>query len=269
MDNSMVNTLLCGQRGLFILERAMEIAKKILDTENLSTHPDFLLVQSAKALLVEDAELILSKAATVPCRAEKMVILVDSLDSMTVPAQNKLLKFVEDDNHSVLIGTAYSNGVIQTLKSRMHCLDIPSYSREAFSRYLTGNGFALADEELLYYVTGGCPGLLAQDNIAEMIKIFRAVSDAVKGDGDLLEILGLVKEKDNNCFFKLYREYIPHLYIFIGRQILSGQIYSDSLYAKVITLREHLDICRKDYYTADCFFEAIAKLSKKEEAVRK
>lgn len=266
MDNSEVNTLLCGQKGLFILEKAMEIAEDILGTKKLATHPDFLLVQSQKALGVEEAELILEKAATVPRDAKNMVILVDSLDSMSVPAQNKLLKFVEDDNHAILIGTAYSKGVIQTLRSRMHCLEFSAYSREEFSRYLAAKG--LADEDTLYYVTGGCPGLLEQDIIWDIVKIFQAVSGAMKGNGDLMDVLGLVKEKDNDCFFKLYREYIPQLYIYIGQQLMDGQVYSDSLYSKIITLHEHLDICREEYYTIECFFEAMAKISKKEETVR-
>ena len=198
MKNSVMNTLLCGQKGLFLFEKAMEIAAGILGTEKLAAHPDFLLVQSPKVLGVEEAELILAKAATVPCEAEYMVVLVDSLDSMTIPAQNKLLKFVEDDNHVVLIGTAYSEGVLQTLKSRMHCMEFSAYSREGFSRYLAANG--MADDDILYHVTEGCPGLLAQDAVWDIVQIFRAVADAIKGDGDLLAVLGLVREKDNACF---------------------------------------------------------------------
>lgn len=265
MDNTIISTLLSGQKGLFILEKAMEIAENILGTKKLSVHPDFLLIQSPKSLGVEEAELILAKAATVPREANNMVILVDSLDSMTIPAQNKLLKFVEDDNNAVLIGTAYSNGVIQTLQSRMHCLEFSAYSREEFSKYLTNKG--LADDDILFYVTGGCPGLLEQEVVWDIVKIFQSVSSAMKGNTGLLDVLGLVKEKDNTCFFKLYREYIPQLYIFIGQQLIHGQTYSDTLYSKMTMLRDHLDICREEYYTIDCFFEAIAKLSKKEETV--
>lgn len=268
MDKNLaVSTLFCGQKGLFLTKRAEELAESLLMTKNLHTHPDFLMVQSSKPLGVEEAEQILNKGAMLPCRADNIVIIVKALDTMTVPAQNKLLKFVEDDNHVILIGTSYSDGVIPTLKSRFQCIRCNPYTKKEFSKYLACQG--MKDEDVLFYVTGGCPGLLLQEDIKDVIRIFRLAAEAVNGSGSLFEILGLVKEKDNTCFFKMYREYLPHLYSFLGQQLLESGNYSETLYAKTMVIRDHLRICMEQYYNIDCFFEAVAKISEKEETVTK
>ena len=265
-QNLAINTLFCGQKGLFLTKKAKELACVLLGCENLDTHPDFLIVQEPRALGVEDVEKILAKGAILPCRAEKTVIIVESLDTMSVPGQNKLLKFVEDDNHVILIGTAQSDGTIPTLQSRMRCIQINPYTRCEFSVFLRENN--IPDDDVLFYVTGGCPGLLLQEDIQAVVKIFHNAAEAIAGKGSLLKILGLVKEKNNMCFFKKYREYLPQLYHFLAGQLMEKACYSESLYEKIKTIRDHLGICMEQYYTVDCFFEVIAKIMKKEETVK-
>ncbi len=264
-QNMAVSTLFCGQKGLFLTQKAIELAGVLLQTENLDNHPDFFMLQESRALGVEDAEKILARGAVLPCMADNTVIVIDGLDTMTVPAQNKLLKFVEDDSHVILIGTSRSDGVIPTLRSRMRCIWIFPYTRNEFSTYLQKEGWP--DDDVLFCVTGGCPGLLQQDGIQNVARIFHNAAEAVKGNGSLLEVLGLVKEKDGTCFFKGYREYLPQLYHFLAGQLMENRPYSENLYEKIRIIRDHLGICMEQYYTIDCFFEAVAKIMKKEETV--
>jgi len=271
IKNPSTSLLLCGPKGLFIEETALEIASAVLNTtvERLSFHPDYLYVDCGKekTIGVEKAELILTKASLSPSISEKIVVVISEMNKMTEQAQNKLLKLIEESSSVVVIATAYNNAILETIKSRCRVIQYKPYTKEEFSKYCAEH--QISDSDVLYFVTSGCPGLI-KDN-ANVIKLFKDISASVKADNveSLLDLLNLRVEKDANNFFEKNRDLVRNLYLLLVA-ILSEKLSAcllernrgrtDIIQQKLTVLEDHLERCSSVAYTKDNFFLCIATL---------
>ena len=213
--------LLLGQRGLPMLDEAKQAAARLLDTniERLDAHPDYLYVTNTdkKSIGVEDVLIIQDKASLKPSVSETICIIVDGIDLMPEAAQNKLLKLVEE-GECILIFVAYSDAVLPTIKSRVRIIEYRPLGMEQFNSFCTAH--QLSEAEMLYFITGGCPGLALEYPGAT--DIFKQVKASVNTDPlNLYNILHLVKEKDKDNFYLNYPELTDKLFKLIGNETSS------------------------------------------------
>lgn len=253
--------LLSGQLGLPLLEDAYYLACELLSTtkDRLSIHPDFLFVDRGKdkSIGVEKVEEILSKGSLKPSISNKILILIDAIDTMTEQAQNKLLKLLEDSEHVLLVATSYSNNVLHTIKSRMRIISYHPYTKDDFYNYCNRNN--ISNPEMLFYVTGGCPGLI--DSYSGAAKIMKQVVDSFNKEKplEILSVLHLVKENDRDNFFSVYPQLVGNLYRLIGR-LCADAIHNSAPYNKkqLLTVmklvNDGLLECDSRNYTKNSFF---------------
>ncbi len=197
--------VLFGQPGLGQRSLAYQCARDILNTDNVDLSPDFLLVESGgETIGVDVAESIIQKAAFIPVNGRANVCIIDGMEKMTVQAQNRLLKTVEDEANLIIIGIAYDAGILDTIKSRCLCLEFKPLKKEEFLSSYKGN-----EGELAFMLTRGCPEGV-DDEVCDFYKpVIKAVKD--RNEKELLKILHLFKEKDTEHFYQVRKAEVPLL----------------------------------------------------------
>lgn len=257
------NLLLMGSKGLPMLEDAIKIASFLLETKNVNNHPDYLYIHltSKKTLGVETVEQIIDRANLIPSIASKIVIVIDDFNKMTVSAQNKLLKTLEENNNVIIIGIAYEDTLLPTVKSRMQKVEYSPLSESAFFSYCNEQGINNCDISALYYACGGIAGQIDSSN--DLLEIFTKVGKCIEDNKEieLLRILSIAKEKDFNSFYQKYEDKVGSLIAFIGRKYTNmlekGQL---EVLPKLDVCIKNKDICTYQAYTKDLFFEFITDI---------
>ena len=273
LDTTIRNYLLQGKPGLSMLEDAKEYAMKVLGTKNLSTHPDFLFVEKQekkKTLTVTEAELAISKASLSPILSEKMVIIIDGIDTMTIEGQNKLLKSLEDSTHVCFLLISYGGNVLLTVQSRCY---IKSYKPLGISEFQ--KAIDIKDVFCEYYSCSGAPGLLEER--AFLTKVYHEIWSAFEKDvpANLLDAMNLVKEKDSNVITNT--PYVFETLIFLNACLVrkSALCMIDKANKKaILSYIEMADLVSKQIelasgrgYSKDNFFLLIAEIVTKYSAL--
>lgn len=235
--------LFTGPRGLYQLEDALALAEGALG-EEAAGHPDFLLYQSGKCRMdVEMIREISVSLSLIPARAERRVIVIEGVESLSLAAQHKFLKVLEEgDAFFILI--AYGE-VLATIKSRAVQIAFRPLPFQAF-REMTGG------DETLYYITGGCPQLTDTGNAHE---VFAKCGKAVKerDAGELFRALHLIKEKDRGSFFVTNRGDVAALFVYLGKCV-------ERDYKKAVTAARASVQCTGPVYVEADFFKDMAEL---------
>ena len=230
--------LIVGYKGADLLGKANEIASSILmcSEEKLRSHPDYMyfgFCEDDKYIGVDRAKEIIDQIIDFSCLTaayDMKVVVIDHMEKMTVDAQNKLLKTIEEAN-VVIIALAYDDCIISTLKSRMRMMRIDSADR-----------------------------ILPKDVSSILDRVRDCLINQKTLDcSRLLSLLGLVKEKDPHSFFMEYREYVPELIDVLGRTLADRQVASKNRdYSGVLSaLCQERTICTNTRYSKDDFFELI------------
>lgn len=168
-----------------------------VEMQNIDTHPDFMLVtipEGKKTMGVDEAAKILAKARLMPVLSSKTRIIIHEIDTMTVEAQNRLLKTLEDKNDYVTIFATASDKelVLDTIKSRMVMVECARLSEKDFLKH--------SAEPIIYWLCAGHPSrILKATTLLEKFKKIKAALDN-NDKPALLSELGLLREKGNDSF---------------------------------------------------------------------
>ena len=258
--------LLIGQRGFPMIEDAHYMASFLLDTEaeQLSNHPDYRFYsrnEDEKTIGVEVSDEIVARSRILPSVASRIVFVIDEINTMTVQAQNKLLKLLEEGRGVVVIGVAYEDTLLPTVKSRMQVVKYQPLAFEAYKKQLFTNEKGV-DPLVWYYATGGMPGITAD---AEIAQVFTDVKAAFCSGRPFLafKAFHMVKEKDENAFFAHHREYVSAALAFMGA-VLTALYEADTANTRyddsISLLAEHQNYCNTLAYTKDSFFSCVARV---------
>ena len=99
--------LFFGNSGIGKLKLACEFAKKILNTDNLESHPDFKLIskkEDKKDILVEQIRKeVIDDVYIVPAAGDRKVYIIDDAQDLNIAAQNTLLKTLEEPPKYIII----------------------------------------------------------------------------------------------------------------------------------------------------------------------
>lgn len=193
------NLLLIGQKGMTMKEDAMTYAEKCLGISPVEKHPDFLFItlpEKKKSIGVDDIYPLIEKGHDKPLIAEFSIAIINHFDKLTEQAQNKLLLLIEGNKFIQIIGISYGEGkILPTIMSRMYKLPYKPLTKEQF---LATCGLDKADGTLMYYATGGVPGLL-EECLSEK-QMFSDLAAACRANRvKIFNILHLSKEKDKDA----------------------------------------------------------------------
>lgn len=269
--------LLEGRPGLAMLSDAFEIAKRELETEKLSVHPDFLLVQAEngkRQLGVEQAEAVLSRCALRPAIAKRQVVIIDGIDRMTVAGQNKLLKMLEEEESILVLAVAYSAAVLDTIKSRLSKVIYRPLDYKQFCEYPAMSQADDTDRWMYFYLTDGCPGLVEEmDGLKPVCKDIIAAVEACQLK-NLLPAMHLLTEKDKDSVAQgqYKKQVIQFLEACFASELMSLYGVSDG-FLKPNTSYKHSQLvniidmlteaktkCSSSTYSKDNFFDLIMRI---------
>ena len=265
----MINTLLLGKPGLSMLNDALDMAAKLLNTEYTETHPDYLYVdlpENKKVIGVDNILPVVEKGCKKPVLAEHAVAVINHMDCLTDAAQNKLLLTLESNCFLCVIGVAYRDTLLSTVKSRMKILEYRPISKKDFITLY--KDFSKKDSLLLYHATGGCPGLVP--SLSDNIGMFHELYDICQGKNPhrIMDVLHLVKEKDPLAVHndKQLLLAVIHVLEYAMVERAFGVLSSDATAATGIVcainrLLEDESLCQTSCYTKDNFFRTIAFLT--------
>lgn len=116
-------TLMCKE-----LEACNECRScKLISLKNFT---DAVFYPSGKKIVVSDVDDLVEKSYYKPLEADKKVFILKDISTMTVQAQNKLLKTLEEppENTYILMGTTTVYPVLSTILSRCKKLEIGGFS---------------------------------------------------------------------------------------------------------------------------------------------
>ena len=141
--------LIYGEAGLGKQARADELAKSLLNTENLAAHPDYTLVEEGDAKSVRET---MSKAYMSPTVGNTRVIVLKNAEKMSTAAANSLLKTIEEPPETtvIIITAASKESLPTTVASRCRCIEIFAKTPEQVDRFLAEQGRALPAEDLAF-----------------------------------------------------------------------------------------------------------------------
>ena len=252
--------LLVGDKEMGILKDAIDMASVLLSSENPELCQDYMFIglgEDKKSLGVDDAEAIIQKSLLLPAAAAKQVIVVDGFNKMTIPAQNKLLKLIEESKTVTVIAVAYEDTAISTIKSRMTVVRYAPLSVEQFLAHCKENGI---DEPLvMYYLTGGIvENIETVDRAAEVFNTFAAVRSTLEAKGfqglrEVLSILHMVKEKDRNAFFENHRDLAGKMLSLIAYSVIQSDGMSEASRHLLDVYRREVPRLSSPSYTKDDF----------------
>lgn len=160
--------MIVGPTGSGKRTLAVYAAEELLGLEpgRLEEHPYALLIASedGKAIGIEAVRgLERFLALKVPGKsAHDRVVIIEDAQSMTLEAQNALLKMLEEPPAgTVMILTVnHEQTVLPTIRSRAQAVAVSRLDRPELENYFKDRGFDAQDVGRAYGISGGLPGLM-------------------------------------------------------------------------------------------------------------
>src|SRR5262249_7849709 len=101
------------------------------------------------------------KIASGSSRKQRLII-IDDAGTMTVEAQNALLKLLEEPPEDMvfLLNVAILASLLPTVRSRSLAISIKQPARADLEKYFAAKGFGPKQMQSAYLMSGGLPGLM-------------------------------------------------------------------------------------------------------------
>ncbi len=210
-NNSILHSyLFIGTEGVGKRQIALEFAKALLCLEggkigctcksclcfNGQNHPDFVLVEPENGLIkIDTIRDIIKKSAEKPILSERKVYILNDFDKANLPAQNCLLKTLEEPPKDVVLILISSNDnlIVNTIKSRCMTVKFKNISNDELKKYAIDKiGYENVSENLLE-AFGGSIGKATtmKDKQEKYLEIDNLLSSMTKTD-----IIEIMKETD-------------------------------------------------------------------------
>lgn len=111
--------LFAGPKGTGKKALALEFARKIIDTGNLSAHPDYFFLDCAQDASAESVREFIGRIFLKPFLAKRKFALLSNIENLNIQGANALLKTLEEPPQStVIVLTADTRKILPTIISR-------------------------------------------------------------------------------------------------------------------------------------------------------
>ncbi len=178
-------------------------ACKRLDSE---THPNLHVIRlnpGEKSIKIDQVREMLSQLKRYPLEQNRRAVILEDFDYFTPPAQNALLKAIEEpDEATVFVLTAVNEkAVLPTILSRCRLQRMPAWPDDVLEAFLTDKGLPAQTARDLITLASGSPGtalMLVDDEDFWQLK-----SKADSALSGLAELSGLPAASD---LLKDYRQ---------------------------------------------------------------
>ena len=146
------------------------------------------------------------------------VIVIDDAHTMSISAQNALLKTLEEPNNKtyIIMCTNKPNSLLPTIRSRCSNINLKPISDEKIKSYLAEQNTGLTDGEIDAYVklSNGSIGNAVELSTNQALNIYSLMIDGFKNGGDsvytLVSALTTKKNEHNFNMFKILLDNFMH-----------------------------------------------------------
>lgn len=199
-----------GDRGLGKSLAAKEIIRKNLSCSDtkLYCHPDVLIIEPEDgSVKIDQVRQIKDFMSYLPDSGKVKYVLIDDADTMLEPAQNALLKSLEESSYTVFFLITHRAVLLETIISRSSIINFEPLDEELIKQYASSQGTV---DTFILKLCGGHAGLYALYQKKEHIGYIKACKDilttlsTMSEKRSVLECFHCLKEKDKNNFFEQY-----------------------------------------------------------------
>ena len=123
--------LFVGPQGVGKKALGLELAQKILGAENVTGHPDFLLLDVEGEIKMESALEFISRLSLKPFIGKYKVAIINNAENLNQQSGNALLKTLEEASGSTIIILVAGFGkLLPTIVSRCQTFNFHGFSKE-------------------------------------------------------------------------------------------------------------------------------------------
>jgi DNA polymerase III delta prime subunit len=103
---------------------ALKIAQENLGETQVLSHPDFFSITGINSIGIDQIRDLEKRLALKPYKAKIKIVVINEAEKLTLPAQNALLKTLEEPppNSLIILTTVKKNLLLPTIISRCHVL---------------------------------------------------------------------------------------------------------------------------------------------------
>lgn len=221
--------LFVGIQGIGKKLLAKEMAKKILHFDG-DSHPDFMCIEPEEnSIKIAQIRLLQKKIQEKPIIGDKKVYIIDNADTMTLEAQNCLLKTLEEPPEFsiiILIGSQ-ENAFLTTIKSRCMIVKFQSIEEEKIKQYMKDNyGIETISKNQLEIFQGSIgKAIILKDKEEEYKKIETMIENL--NQKDLIEIVSLAEPlyKAKEEIFEM----LEYVNIILLKQAKQNHLYTNCI----------------------------------------
>ncbi|RKD26626.1 DNA polymerase III, delta prime subunit [Caminicella sporogenes DSM 14501] len=198
------------------LNDACEICSSCIKINN-NNHPDInIIVPDGNSIKNRQIEEFQNEILLKPYESEKKIFIIQNAETMTVSAQNRLLKILEEppEYGIIILITENIYNLLPTIKSRCQIIKFHRIPKKYIENFLENNyNIEKIDSKLLAGFSDGSIGRAVELCISEEFKDRRETTIEVIDEivrGDKLKLLDYVK------FFEDNKEYIDQILDFFS-----------------------------------------------------
>jgi len=149
-----------GARHLGKKTLARQFAESIINSEDISKHPDVMILESGEDEMIKKVREIRKKICLSPQRASRKIVLCYNVDRMRLDALNTFLKSLEEPLSDVIFILTASREILPTVESRCVVLKFFPLSNRLMREVVKKNGISEDMSELILRFSMGRPGLI-------------------------------------------------------------------------------------------------------------
>ncbi len=177
------------------------------------SHTDVMTYPKGKKIVVSDVDDLVEKSFFKPLEGDKKIFLLNGVCSMTVQAQNKLLKTLEEPpaNTYILMGATSVYPLLSTVLSRSKRLDIPPFSVESLKSFLVNEGYNSDKLDSVLPLSNGKLGEVIkrynEENVGLEMSLAKSVLLELKSSKQVAEFSSKIEKANLNDFVSCLAEF--------------------------------------------------------------
>ncbi len=208
LNNSKISHayLFSGLDALGKKEIALEFAQ-LINKQKKDT-PDIIIIKPELSIGISQIEGMQKKLSLKPFSAPYKIAIIDDAEKMTISAQNRLLKTLEEPRRQTIIILISSKPeiLLETIISRVQSLRFYPLSKKEMRDFLKGKA-SVSELEKLIFISEGKPGRavnLLQDSekMSQLWKMFNDIKNIIESDiASRFKYINDFLDKDNSKEF--------------------------------------------------------------------